>query len=33
MFSIDINSKFETAPGVKDLKKVRGMLDGLKSNS
>jgi phosphoribosylanthranilate isomerase len=30
MFSIDINSKFETSPGVKDLKKIRAMLDGLK---
>ena len=30
LFSIDINSKFEQSPGVKDLKKVRAMLDGLK---
>jgi phosphoribosylanthranilate isomerase len=33
MFSIDINSKFETSPGVKDLKKIRAMLDGLKQKS
>jgi phosphoribosylanthranilate isomerase len=31
LFAIDINSKFETAPGVKDLKKVRTMLDGIRS--
>ena len=31
LFSIDINSKFETSPGVKDLKKIRAMLDGLKA--
>ena len=30
LFSIDINSKFETSPGVKDLKKIRSMLDGFK---
>jgi phosphoribosylanthranilate isomerase len=30
LFSIDINSRFETSPGVKDLKKVRAMLDALK---
>jgi phosphoribosylanthranilate isomerase len=32
MSSIDINSKFELSPGVKDLKKIRAMLDGLKQN-
>jgi phosphoribosylanthranilate isomerase len=32
LFSIDINSKFETSAGVKDLKKIRTMLDGLKNN-
>src|SRR5579872_2974578 len=32
MFSIDINSKFEVSAGVKDLKKIRTMLDGLKNN-
>jgi phosphoribosylanthranilate isomerase len=32
LFSIDINSKFELSPGVKDLKKIRAMLDGLKQN-
>jgi phosphoribosylanthranilate isomerase len=32
MFSIDINSKFEISAGVKDLKKVRAMVDGLKKN-
>ncbi len=32
MFSIDINSKFELSPGVKDLKKIRAMMDGLKQN-
>lgn len=31
LFAIDINSKFETSPGVKDLKKVRTLLDGLRS--
>ena len=31
LFAIDINSKFETSPGVKDLKKVRAFLDGVKS--
>jgi phosphoribosylanthranilate isomerase len=30
MFSIDINSKFELSAGVKDLKKIRTMIDGLK---
>jgi len=33
MFSIDINSKFELSAGVKDLKKVRAMIDGLKNNA
>lgn len=32
LFSIDINSKFELSPGVKDLKKVKAMIDGLKQN-
>lgn len=32
MFSIDINSKFETSAGVKDLKKVKAMVEGLKQN-
>jgi len=32
MFSIDINSKFETSAGVKDLKKIRTILDSLKNN-
>ena len=32
MFSIDINSKFEVSAGVKDLKKIRSLLDGLKAN-
>jgi phosphoribosylanthranilate isomerase len=31
LFAIDINSKFELSPGVKDLKKIRSMLDGIKS--
>src|ERR1700761_4350900 len=31
-FAIDINSKFEISPGVKDLKKVRAMVDGLKAH-
>ena len=31
LFAIDINSKFETSPGVKDLKKIRTFLDGVKS--
>jgi len=33
LFAIDINSKFETSPGVKDLKKVRAMLDGVKTTN
>jgi len=33
LFAIDINSKFEQSPGVKDLKKVRAMLDGMKAPS
>ena len=32
LFSIDINSKFEQAPGVKDLKKIRQMLDAFKNH-
>lgn len=32
LFSIDINSKFEVSAGVKDLKKIRNFLDGLKQN-
>ena len=32
LFSIDINSKFETSAGVKDLKKIRTILDSLKNN-
>jgi phosphoribosylanthranilate isomerase len=32
MFSIDINSKFELSSGVKDLKKIRALLDELKRN-
>lgn len=31
LFAIDINSKFEVAPGVKDLDKVRGFVERLKS--
>lgn len=31
LFSIDINSKFEVSPGVKDLKKIKVMLDGIRS--
>jgi phosphoribosylanthranilate isomerase len=31
LFSIDINSKFETSAGVKDLKKVKEFVDKLKS--
>ena len=30
LFAIDVNSKFETSPGVKDLKKIRTFLDGVK---
>ena len=30
LFAIDVNSKFETSPGVKDLKKVRTLLDNIK---
>lgn len=32
LFAIDINSKFETSAGVKDLKKIRAMLDSVKNN-
>ena len=32
LFAIDINSKFETSPGVKDLRKIRAMLDNVKNN-
>jgi phosphoribosylanthranilate isomerase len=31
LFSVDINSKFEISPGVKDLGKVKGFVSGLKS--
>ena len=31
IFAVDINSKFETSPGVKDLKKVREFVENLKS--
>jgi phosphoribosylanthranilate isomerase len=31
LFSIDINSKFEISPGVKDLGKIKGFVTGLKS--
>ena len=30
LFSIDINSKFEIAPGVKDVKKVKQFVEQLK---
>jgi phosphoribosylanthranilate isomerase len=30
MFSIDVNTRFELSPGVKDLKKVKTIIDGLK---
>jgi phosphoribosylanthranilate isomerase len=30
LFAIDINSKFEISPGVKDLKKIKAMLNGIK---
>jgi phosphoribosylanthranilate isomerase len=30
LFAIDINSKFEISAGVKDLKKIKAMLDGVK---
>ncbi len=30
LFAIDVNSKFEISPGVKDLKKVRMLLDAVK---
>ena len=30
MFSVDINSKFETSPGVKDMKKVKAFIEGVK---
>ena len=31
LFAIDINSKFEISPGVKDLKKIKVMLEGIRS--
>ncbi|HLY68842.1 MAG TPA: hypothetical protein VKR53_03880, partial [Puia sp.] len=31
LFSVDINSKFETSPGVKDLNKIREFVEKLKS--
>jgi len=31
LFAIDINSKFEVSPGVKDLKKIKTMLEGMRS--
>ena len=31
LFAIDINSKFEVSPGVKDMEKVKGFIDKLKS--
>lgn len=30
LFAIDVNSKFENSPGVKDLKKVKTLLDNMK---
>ena len=30
LFSIDINSKFEIAPGVKDMRKVKALVEKLK---
>lgn len=33
MVAVDINSRFETAPGVKDLNKVRQFITELKSNN
>jgi len=30
LFAIDVNSKFENSPGVKDLKKVKALLDNVK---
>jgi phosphoribosylanthranilate isomerase len=31
IFAVDINSKFETSPGVKDLEKVRAFVESLKN--
>jgi phosphoribosylanthranilate isomerase len=31
LFAIDVNSKFEISPGVKDLKKIRTFLDNVKN--
>ncbi|HEY4108970.1 phosphoribosylanthranilate isomerase [Puia sp.] len=33
LFAIDINSKFEVSPGIKDLKKIRALLDGVKTQN
>jgi phosphoribosylanthranilate isomerase len=33
LFAIDINSKFELSPGVKDLKKIKALLDGVKESN
>ena len=30
LFAVDINSKFETAPGIKDMKKVKAFIDNVK---
>src|ERR1700754_3219689 len=31
LFAIDVNSKFEISPGVKDLKKIKAFLDNIKN--
>jgi phosphoribosylanthranilate isomerase len=31
LFAIDINSKFEVAPGFKDIEKVKAFVDKLKA--
>jgi phosphoribosylanthranilate isomerase len=30
LFAIDLNSRFETAPGIKDIDKIRRFLSGIK---
>jgi phosphoribosylanthranilate isomerase len=32
LFAVDINSKFEISPGVKDLERVRRFVEEMKSN-
>jgi len=33
LFAVDINSKFETSPGIKNMQSVQSFVDALKSGS